>query len=77
MYIKVHVKTGGRVETFEKINTDYFFICVKERAERNIANRRVVELVARHFRIYVGKVRIIIGHRSPSKILSVDTETKI
>ena len=51
---------------------DHFEISVREAAERNLANGRVLELVARHFKLPVGKVRIISGHHSPSKILSVD-----
>ena len=36
-----------------------------------MANRKVVELVRQHFKS-AGDVRIINGHHSPSKILSVD-----
>ena len=38
-----------------------------------MANRKVVELVRQHFKS-AGDVRIINGHHSPSKILSVDME---
>lgn len=51
---------------------DHFEVSVRELAERNLANRRIIELVARRFKLPVGKVRIISGHHSPSKILSVD-----
>lgn len=77
MYIKVRVQAGAKKELFDKQSTDHFIIAVKEKAERNMANRRVVELIARHFDIPIGKVRIVSGHHSPSKILSVDIETKI
>lgn len=50
---------------------DHFEVSVRELAERNLANRRIIELVARHFKLPVGKVRIISGHHSPSKILNV------
>lgn len=72
MYIKVHVQAGAKKEVFEKESEDHFAVSVKEPAERNMANRRVLELVARHFGISPGKVRIINGHHSPSKLLSVD-----
>lgn len=74
MYIKLRVQAGSKKETFEKVSEDHFVVAVKEKAERNMANGRVVELVARHFGIPLGKVRIINGHHSPSKILSVDIE---
>ena len=75
MYIKVRVLANAKEETFFQKKTDYFDIKVKEKAERNLANKRVLELVAEHYHIPVGKVRIINGHQSPSKLLSIDTET--
>ena len=71
MYIKVRVFAGSKKEEFKKISEAHFEAKVKEKAERNMANRKVVELVRRHFDT-VGDVRIINGHHSPSKILSVD-----
>ncbi len=74
MYIKVKVTPGSKKETFEKISDEKFEISVKELAKMNLANRRVIELVARDFGILPVKVRIISGHRSPNKVLSVDRE---
>jgi uncharacterized protein YggU (UPF0235/DUF167 family) len=45
---------------------------VREKAERNLANKRVLEIIAEAFNVSVKKVRIINGHQSPSKILAVD-----
>ena len=74
MYIKVKVSPGSKKETFEQINDEQFKVSVKEPAKMNMANRRVIELIARHFIILHGKVRIISGHRSPNKVLSVEVE---
>ena len=74
MYIKVKVSPSAKKETFEQISGEQFKISVKEPAKMNMANRRVIELIARHFGILYGKVRIISGHRSPNKVLSVDME---
>ena len=73
MYIKVRVLAGSKKEVFKKISDTHFEARVKEKAERNMANRKVVELVRQHFKS-AGDVRIINGHHSPSKILSVDME---
>ena len=72
MYIKVKVTPDAKKEKFEKIRDDLFEISVKEKAKQNMANKRVQELVARHFGIMNGDVRIISGHRSPSKIISIN-----
>ncbi len=72
MYIKLRVKAGAKEEKFVQKTKDHFEVSVRELAERNLANKRIVELVARHFKLPIGKVRIISGHHSPSKILNVD-----
>lgn len=72
MYIKVTVTAGAKKEIFKQKNKDHFDISVKEKAERNMANRRVVELIANHFKVLTSKVRIINGHQHPSKLLLVE-----
>ncbi len=74
MYIKARVSAGMKKESFVQKSPDTVHISVKERAERNMANSRVTELVAAHFNVSKGKVRIISGHQGPSKILSVGIE---
>jgi uncharacterized protein YggU (UPF0235/DUF167 family) len=74
MYIHVAVTPSARKEVFEQIKPDHFVVKVKERAQRNMANERVKTLIARHFKLPVGKVRIVSGHRSPSKLFSLDSE---
>jgi uncharacterized protein YggU (UPF0235/DUF167 family) len=76
MYIKVRAKPDAKKEEFRVVSETHFEISVREPAERNLANRRIVELVAAHFNLPTGKVRIISGHHGPSKICSVDTDEK-
>ena len=72
MYIKVHVMPGSRKETIEKTGDSSFTIAVREKAERNQANTRVRALMALHYRVSPSNVRILTGHRSPVKMLSID-----
>ncbi|MFA5830857.1 MAG: DUF167 domain-containing protein [Candidatus Paceibacterota bacterium] len=74
MYIKVKVTAGTKKEKLERISSDHFEVSVKEKAERNMANRRVIELIADFFDVPSGKARIVTGHHSPGKILDVDME---
>jgi len=71
-YIHIKVTAGARKESFEKKSEDHFEISVKEKAERNMANTRVLELVAKYFKVPLKKVRIVNGHRHPSKLIVVD-----
>jgi uncharacterized protein YggU (UPF0235/DUF167 family) len=69
MFIKIKVKTGSRTEKVEKKADDLYFVSVKEEAERNMANERVLEI----FRSLYPKqsVKLVKGQRSPAKIICV------
>ena len=72
-YIHVAVTAGAKKESFkQKKSADHFIISVKEKAERNMANARVVELLAHHFKVSKLKVRIVNGHHHPSKLIVVE-----
>ncbi len=72
MYVRVRVVAGAKKEKVERVREDHFDIAVKEPAERNLANGRVREIIADAFGVSVSSVRIVSGHHSPSKIMSVD-----
>jgi uncharacterized protein YggU (UPF0235/DUF167 family) len=63
---------GVKKESLKQKSEDHFEVSVKEKAEHNLANKRVLELFALHFNLPIEKVRIINGHRSPSKLLVVE-----
>ena len=70
MYIKVRVIADARSEKVVRESDDHFVISVKEKARANLANGRILRIISD---IYKNKkVRIISGHHSPSKLLSVD-----
>lgn len=71
MYIKVKVIAGAKQEKIEKVKENQFKISVKEKAERNMANQRLIEILATEFLIPVSKIRIVSGHHHPSKIFSI------
>jgi uncharacterized protein YggU (UPF0235/DUF167 family) len=72
MFIKVKVTAGSRKEKIEKKSDDHFIVSVKEPAERNLANNRVCEIIAMNFNVNRKAVKIINGHQSSSKILSIN-----
>lgn len=70
-YIKVQVILESKTESVSDIAPDTVLVAVREKAERGLANRRVLQLLGAHF----GKgkrVRLVSGHHSPHKIVSVD-----
>lgn len=72
MYIRVHVQPGAKREKVEKID-DTYHISVREPAERNLANRRICELIAREYGVPTRSVKIIAGHHSPGKMVVVNS----
>lgn len=72
MYIKVRVKINAKVESVVEKATDHLEISVTVPPENNVANERVLALVREHFQVYTGSIRIVNGHHSPSKIISLD-----
>jgi uncharacterized protein (TIGR00251 family) len=69
MYIKVKVTAGATREKIVRQSDDHFVISVKEKAKENSANRRILEIISDIFK--TKKVRIISGHQSPGKLISV------
>ncbi|MEK7646472.1 MAG: DUF167 family protein [Patescibacteria group bacterium] len=72
MYIHVRVIADARKEEVTHTSKDHMVIRVTEKAERNQANKRILEILRS---LYPNTfIRIINGHHSPSKLISVDTK---
>lgn len=74
MYIKVRVNVGSKKESIVKKSENSYILNIKEKAERNIANQRVCEIIAVLYSLPIKSVRIINGNHSPNKILSLMTK---
>ena len=72
MYIRVKVLAGVKKELVKSLGENRLEIHVKEPAEANLANKRVIELVSERLGVSVKKVKIINGHHHPVKLLSVE-----
>lgn len=70
MYIKVKIVAGASREKVEKVSEDHYNISVKEKALNNNANRRMLDIM--HTEYPSSKIKLISGHHSPSKILSIE-----
>lgn len=72
MYIKVIAAPESRRELVTEITRDTLSIAVREPAKQNLANDRIRTLLARRYRVPLARVRILTGHRSRSKMVSID-----
>jgi uncharacterized protein YggU (UPF0235/DUF167 family) len=77
MYIKVHAVAGSKKEEVILEKPNYLKIFVRQEAKQNMANKRILEIVAREYHVKPAQVRIVSGHHSPSKLLSVDIEKTV
>lgn len=71
MQVIVRVTPKARKERFESAKNGEFSAAVKARAERNEANDRVQQLVARHFNVPITNVRFLTGQRAKKKVFEV------
>ncbi|MFM2374351.1 MAG: hypothetical protein RLZZ234_346 [Candidatus Parcubacteria bacterium] len=69
--VVVHVRADTRRERVTKDAKGEFYIEVREEAARNAANQRAREIIADAHGTEVKKVKIVTGHRSPKKIMSI------
>ncbi|NNM84000.1 hypothetical protein HKL94_02175 [Candidatus Parcubacteria bacterium] len=72
MYIKVLVTPSAKREKVEE-KEETLVISVREPASGNRANNRVREIVALRTAHPFGKVRILTGHRSRVKMISISS----
>jgi uncharacterized protein YggU (UPF0235/DUF167 family) len=72
MYLKVFVIPDARRERVEEVE-ETLHISVREPAKGNHANVRVREIVAERHNVPYWKVAILTGHRSPGKMLVVNS----
>ncbi len=74
MIVRVRVQAGAKRETQITISDNKMQFSVREPAEDNRANDRVRAMLAVHYRVPVKDVRLINGHRHPSKTFEVGND---
>ena len=72
MYVKVVVVPDARKERIRKVGEHAYEISVKEPRMRNLANRRVTELLAATYHVGTKHVRLVAGHRSHGKVFDIE-----
>lgn len=72
MYVRVVVHPGVKKERILKESETEYTISVREKAEHNLANRRIVTIIADEFNVEESRVRIMSGHRSMRKLISIE-----
>jgi len=71
MLIKIKVQPLSKKQDFVKKTEDSFEIKVKEKPERGEANKKVKELLSKHFNVPLGKVVLRKGAKQKNKIFDI------
>lgn len=71
MHLKVKVFTNAKKDKLEKISEGRFQCFVREKPENNLANKKMLALLARHLNISIKKLNIVKGRRQPNKIILI------
>jgi uncharacterized protein len=71
MLIRVLVTPNAKQARVVKVSDDYFEVWVDERAERGQANKRLLEILAEHFKIPKSKIILLKGTRTRNKTIQV------
>ncbi len=70
MKIQVRVKPNSRTEEVSQEGNS-FIVKVKEPPKEGKANQAVVKLLAKHFGVPQGQVRILSGFKSKNKVIEI------
>jgi len=71
MLIKVKAYPNSKEEKIIKKNENSFDVFVEEEAERNMANKRIIELIAEYFNVPQHQAKMIKGFKESSKIFDI------
>jgi uncharacterized protein (TIGR00251 family) len=69
--IAVHVSTNAREANVVRIGENIFEVKVDERAVEGRANKRLVEILAKHFKVPKSRIRLVSGARSRDKVIEI------
>ena len=71
MKIRVKVKPNSRENSVKELENDYFEVKVSVPPEKGKANKRVIELIAKYYKIPKSKVTLISGETYHEKVLNI------
>jgi len=75
MLIRVYVTPNAREARVVKVSDDYFEVRVDEMAVGGRANKRLLEILAEHFKIQKSRISILKGTKTRNKLVQVILES--
>ena len=72
MRILVQARPGSSKESIEEVEEGTFRVWVKVPPIKGMANRAILKVLAKHFKIAESQVNIISGRFSRNKVIKID-----
>lgn len=72
MIIKVKVKPNAKKEEIKQIEKDYYEIRVTVVPEKGKANKKVIEILSKQFKVPKSNIRLVKGETSREKIFEIN-----
>jgi uncharacterized protein (TIGR00251 family) len=74
MLIRVYVTPNAREARVVKVSDDYFEVQVDEMAVGGRANKRLLKILAEHFKVQKSRISILKGTKTRNKLVQVILE---
>lgn len=71
MLIKLRVHPEAKQDAVKRRGSDHFDVWTRKPAERGLANAAVLALMGKELGLPAGRIRLVKGATSPSKIIEV------
>ncbi len=71
MLISVYVTPNAKQARVVRVSEDYFEVWVDERAVDGRANKRLLEILAEHFKIPKSRITILKGTKTRNKTIQI------
>lgn len=71
MIINATITTGTNEEEISKLDDGSFKVRMKEQPIKGLANKKTVEMIAKHFKVPLSMVRIKFGFKSRNKVIEI------
>lgn len=71
MYIKVNLTPDAKKDLIRKAGPDKYNINVKDKPIRNLANKKMLTVLATELKVTPEQLRVVKGHHQQSKLISL------
>ncbi|RMA97612.1 DUF167 domain-containing protein [Hydrogenothermus marinus] len=71
MKIRIKVKPNAKKEEIKKIEDDYFEIRVTVVPEKGKANKKVIEILSKYFKVPKSNITLLKGETSKEKLFEI------